>query len=208
MDAEASSRDLEQAYDEMWRRHLRRADTRTDMNTQRDGALRLNIGGTERREGWKILNAVPGAEVDYVGDFTHLAEFADASVDEVYASHVLEHIGYAGELPDALGHIYRILKPDGILRVSVPDMDLLFRLYLDPDSDQSRRWEIMRMVFGGQIDAFDYHKAGFGWDSLSWHLRQFGFRDIQRVDEFGIFDDTSSLRIGDQLISLSVQARK
>jgi len=208
MDAEASTRDLEQAYEEMWRRHLQAAAAGPLKHTWSDGALRLNIGGSERREGWKILNAVPGAEVDYVGDFTHLAEFADASVDEVYASHVLEHIGYARELPDALGQIYRILKPDGTLRVSVPDMDLLFRLYLDPDSDQSRRWEIMRMVFGGQIDAFDYHKLGFSWDSLSWHLRQFGFRDIHRVDEFGIFDDTSSLRIGDQLISLSVQARK
>jgi hypothetical protein len=160
MDAEASTRDLEQAYEEMWRRHLQAAATGPVTDTQSAGALRLNIGG------------------------------------------------YARELPDALGHIYRILEPDGTLRISVPDMDLLFRLYLDPDSDQSRRWEILRMVYGGQIDAFDYHKLGFSWDSLSWHLRQFGFRDIRRVDEFGIFDDTSSLRIGGQLISLSVEARK
>jgi predicted SAM-dependent methyltransferase len=66
----------------------------------------------------------------------------------------------------------------------------------------------MRIIYGGQVDKFDYHKLGFSWDSLSWYLRQIGFRNVERVQEFGIFDDTSTLRIGGQLISLSVEARK
>jgi hypothetical protein len=39
------------------------------------------------------------------------------------------------------------------------------------------------------------------------YLRQIGFRSIERVQEFGIFDDTSSLRIDEQLISVNVEAR-
>ncbi len=208
MDAEAAVRDLENAYGEMWRRHLASTPAGTPRDSNANDIARLNIGGTERRDGWKILNILPGPDVDYVGDCTDLTQLADASVADVYASHVLEHLGYGEDLASSLGHIHRILKPDGRLRVSVPDLDVLFRLYLNPDSDQSTRWQIMRIVYGGQVDKYDYHKLGFSWDSLSWYLRQIGFRNIRRVQEFGIFDDTSSLRIGGQLISLSVEARK
>ena len=205
LDAAASTRDLENAYREMWQQRL---SSNPPGGRAAHDILRLHIGGTKRREGWKILNILPGPDVDFVGDCTNLEAFADASADEVYASHVLEHIGYNQELPKALAHIYRILKPGARLRISVPDLDILFRLYLNPENDRNTRWEIMRIVYGGQTDPYDYHKLGFSWDSLSWYLRQIGFRDIQRVQEFGLFDDTSSLRIGDQLISLSVEAYK
>ncbi len=208
MDAAAAVRDLENVYRQMWQRHLSSTLAGTPPDRDEDSIARLNIGGTERRDGWKILNILPGPDVDYVGNCTDLAQFADSSVDEVYASHVLEHLGYGEDLSRALEAIRRILKPGGRLRISVPDLDVLFRLYLNPDSDQSMRWQIMRIIYGGQVDEYDYHKLGFSWDSLSWYLRQIGFRNIQRVQEFGIFDDTSNLRMGGQLISLSVEARK
>jgi predicted SAM-dependent methyltransferase len=208
MDAAASAHDLESAFRSMWDQHLALAGAGTAPEPPADTTLRLNVGGTQRREGWKILNILPGPNVDYVGDCTDLAAFADATVDEVYASHVLEHVGYSQELPRALEHIHRILKPGARLRISVPDLDILLRLYLNPENDHSTRWDIMRIIYGGQIDEYDYHKLGFNWQSLSWYLRQIGFRDIHRVDEFGLFDDTSTLRVAGQPISLNVVARK
>lgn len=208
LDARAATRDLENAYREMWQQQLSSNSPGAEAAPAAHDILRLHIGGTNRREGWKILNILPGPEVDFVADCTNLEGFADATVDEVYASHVLEHIGYNQELPKALTHIHRILKPGARLRISVPDLDILFRLYLNPEHDRNTRWEIMRIVYGGQTDQYDYHKLGFSWDSLSWYLRRIGFKDIQRVQEFGLFDDTSSLRIDDQLISLNVEAYK
>src|SRR4051794_32180913 len=82
--------------------------------------IKLHIGGREKREGWTILDALPGPAVDHVGNCTDLSFLADGSCAEVYASHVLEHLGYDSELPKTLAGIYRVLKPGGRLRVAVP----------------------------------------------------------------------------------------
>lgn len=55
--------------------------------------------------------------------------FPDASVDAVYHSHILEHI----DREDVLSfqkEIYRALKPRGIQRICVPDLETLARNYL------------------------------------------------------------------------------
>ena len=170
--------------------------------------LRLHIGGEEVKAGWKILNIKPGPHVDYVGSCTELNQFADESVDEVYASHILEHLGYERELPTALKEIYRVLKPGGRLRVSVPDFEMLCRIFLHPRVDAEQRFSVMRMVFGGQSDRFDYHKVGLTWEFFSDFLRSAGFTRIQRVSEFKLFDDWSSYRIKGNLISLNVDVTK
>ncbi|MBF9050469.1 methyltransferase domain-containing protein [Roseobacter sp. HKCCD9010] len=56
--------------------------------------------------------------------------YADQSVDVVYHSHVLEHL----DRPIAqqfLAETHRVLKPGGILRIVVPDFELLARAYLE-----------------------------------------------------------------------------
>ena len=83
-------------------------------------AQRLHIGGKRVKEGWKILNIQPGKDVDFVGDAADLSQFNDETFDEVYASHVIEHLGYQNELPEATKGIHRILKPGGVFRMSVP----------------------------------------------------------------------------------------
>jgi predicted SAM-dependent methyltransferase len=172
-------------------------------------ALRLNIGGIEVREGWKILNIQPGPGVDYVGNCATLGQFAEASVDEIYAAHVLEHLGYQQELAGALREMRRVLIPGGVLRLSVPDLDVLCRLFVDPALSTDQRFFVMRMMFGGQIDEHDFHRVGLNWDFLSGYLAKTGFHEIKRVAEFGLFPaDCSAMQFGDRLISLNVVARK
>jgi predicted SAM-dependent methyltransferase len=69
---------------------------------------------------------------------------------------------------------------------------------------------IMRMIYGGQMDAFDFHKAGFDFAVLEAYLLAAGFTSVQRVDkidEYG-FDDTSSFKFYGNPISLNVVATK
>ena len=50
----------------------------------------------EKKEGWKILNIQKNdgkeKDVDFVGDISDLSQFDDGSIEEVYASHTLEHV--------------------------------------------------------------------------------------------------------------------
>ena len=127
--------------------------------------MKLHIGGMEKKEGWKILNIQKNDDrekhVDLVGDITDLSQFDDGSIEEVYASHTVEHVNQKKMLKTLKG-VQRILKDGGKFYVSVPDMDILCRLFLDPKSPLKIKFEVMRMMFGGQIDEFDYHY--FGWN--------------------------------------------
>ena len=55
--------------------------------------------------------------------------FPDQAFDTVYHSHVLEHIDRE-DAPAFLRECFRVLKPQGILRVVVPDLEILARAYL------------------------------------------------------------------------------
>jgi predicted SAM-dependent methyltransferase len=168
--------------------------------------LRLHIGGVEPREGWKILNAQPGPGVDFVGKCDDLSLFVDGSVAEVYASHVFEHLSYLDELPRTLFEVARVMKVGGTLRVAVPDLDLLCRFIANGNLGWSQKFHVMRMIYGGQIDPWDFHKVGYTFDLFAPMLASYGFDQITRVQSFGLFDDCSEVKVGNCCISLNMQA--
>ena len=170
--------------------------------------MRLHIGGTTRREGWTILNIVPGPDIDFVGDCQDLSHLADASVDEIYASHVLEHLDYRHELPRALKECNRILKNTGVFCISVPDMQILCWLFRHPNLSLKARFAIMQKIFGAHVDAHDHHKVGLDYDLLRHYLSQAGFRRVERVESLGVFNDTSEMQMLGVRISLNVRTYK
>jgi len=58
---------------------------------------------------------------DIVGTMLDMAAVADASVDAVFSSHNIEHL-YPHEVPVALKEFLRVLKPDGFLVLTCPDL--------------------------------------------------------------------------------------
>lgn len=173
-----------------------------------DAAMKLHIGSRERADGWKTLDINPGPQVDFVGDCKDLSQFPEGSIDIIYASHVLEHLPYARELPHALKEWFRVLKPSGRAMISVPDLETLCRLFLEAPVDANGRFHLMRMMFGGQIDEHDFHCVGLTWEFLSAQLARAGFRRIDKVTSLGVFSDTSMLTFCGTLISLNVIAEK
>ena len=172
------------------------------------GPIKLHIGGQIRHPDWKILDVRPAPCVDYLGHCTDLSEFDDESVLEIYASHVIEHLGYKSKLAMALGEFNRVLVPGGIVRISVPDLPTLCALYLDPALNAENRYHVMRMMFGGQINEADFHYVGLNEELLTSYLQNAGLADITRVGNFGLFDDSSNLVYKGKPISLNVSARK
>jgi predicted SAM-dependent methyltransferase len=66
----------------------------------------------------------------------------------------------------------------------------------------------MRMIFGGRMTDYDIHYVGLNFEFPGGFLQEAGFREIRRVQEFGLFNDTSRLAFGGLPISLNVEARK
>jgi predicted O-linked N-acetylglucosamine transferase (SPINDLY family)/predicted SAM-dependent methyltransferase len=209
LDGAGFARSVEAAYRQMWSGWLAVAPPRAA--PARSGGselLRLHIGGKEKKDGWKILNIQPGPDVDYVGSCAELGQFADGSVQQIYASHVLEHLGYREQLPRALAEFHRVLAPGGSARISVPDFEMLCRLFLDPRLAAGERLAVMRMAFGGQMDEHDFHHVGLSYEILAKELAAAGFARVERVTDPGPFNDDSRIEYRGEKISLDVVATK
>ena len=65
----------------------------------------------------------------------HIPE-ANSSVTAIYSSHMFEHLDKRGA-KQFLEECYRILKPNGILRISIPDIEIAVNEYLNhKDADK------------------------------------------------------------------------
>ena len=90
----------------------------------------LNLGCGERfHPEWVNLDLHPSNPSVQAWDLQADLPFPDASFDAVYHSHVLEHFSMAAGLR-LLGRCRRVLRPGGTLRVVVPDLERIVRLYM------------------------------------------------------------------------------
>lgn len=169
--------------------------------------MKLHIGGVSAKDEWKILNIQPIDKVDFIGTITDLSQFDNESVSQVYASHVFEHVLQKDALSTLQG-IHRILKPLGKLYLSVPDLDILCQIFIDPKAPLDAKFHAMKMMFGGQVDEFDIHYMGWNQAFLFDYLGQAGFSEGKRVESFKLFADTSDYKPYGFLISLNVIAIK
>lgn len=170
---------------------------------------KLHIGGKQSSEGWEVLDALPGPHVAHVCNANDLSLFSDNTFAEIYASHVAEHLDYKDELSATLVEWMRVLQPGGKLYVSVPDLDVLSGMILEKNRlTVEERYFVMRMIFGGHVDQYDYHVTGLNEDFLTVFLRTAGYINITKVERFGLFDDTSNMVYKGVPISLNLIARK
>ena len=170
--------------------------------------MKLHIGGKEIKEGWSILNIQKNDGVDFIGDISDLSQFGDNSIDEIYASHVVEHINQKN-IKKTLSGIHRVLTTNGKFYISVPDMDVLCRIFISKEAPTKVKFHVMRMMFGGQIDEFDFHYFGWNLEFLKDYLSSAGFKKIEKVKFFSIFNDTSNYAPYNEVpISLNIIAYK
>lgn len=85
--------------------------------------------------------------------------FDSGTVAVVYSSHVLEHINHAGA-PSFLKEAARVLRPGGIIRIVVPDLEASAREYIEAlnavrrdgaSSDSVARYELATLLLLDQM---------------------------------------------------------
>lgn len=111
------------------------------------------------------------------------------SVDLIIASHFMEHITRQ-EGSQFLRECYRVMKPDGVIRLTVPDTKLLASEYLSNlnfrdkfnENEGVKNSEDIAEAYWNFITAG--HKTAYDEDSLGRKMKDVGFVDIQRL-EFG-----------------------
>ncbi len=112
----------------------------------------------------------------------------DSSTDFVYTSHFLEHLHRAdGER--FMREVHRILKPGGVVRVLVPDLQDAINLFRD-----GRKEEAMSVIFKDSRKMYDAHHYMYDFDLLSGLLTRVGFSHIVRTPHGeGAVPDVASL---------------
>ena len=177
--------------------------------------LHLGSGGVMIRNFCNI-DANPCALCDVVARIEKIKLRAN-SVDIIYTSHVFEHIPRE-QAKGVLGEWHRILKPGGKLYICVPDLEVLFKIYLDnlPFYDkEGGRYLVDRacyLAYGGQANKYDFHFYGYSFITLKTLLESVGFKDVRRFDrsklETAPIFDISMVNIGDIPMSLNIEASK
>lgn len=114
-----------------------------------DPVIKLNLGaGESRKEGYLHVDWSLLAGPDIVHDLNVFPyPFDDSSIDEIFASHILEHLDRPFEV---MREFHRVLRPGGELIVKVPHFsrgfthaehahgfDVTFPLYFNPEFTRS-----------------------------------------------------------------------
>lgn len=132
--------------------------------------IRVNLGcGLNAANGWvnidkspsMALDRLPGAKrvLHQIGvlrdehmakwpanvrrhDITKGLPFHDAAVETIYSSHTLEHV-YLDEAQAILRECRRVLRPDGMLRLALPDAEELARRLLETGDGRQFNEQLM-----------------------------------------------------------------
>lgn len=70
------------------------------------------------------------------------------TLDYIFSEHMFEHLSYESG-KTMLRECYRTLKPDGILRLTMPTLDFLIKLYNEPNDElhqQYARWSLQHFA--------------------------------------------------------------
>jgi predicted SAM-dependent methyltransferase len=192
---------------------LKRLFVRPDLPQNSDGKILIHLGcGDIDSPEFINVDVRPGPHVHYISDVTDLSIFPDDHADLVYACHILEHIR-RDKLRRTLWEWRRILKPGGILRLSVPDLDALLDIYRACDNTIEG---ITVPLMGGQDHPYNIHYSLFNLKYLSRWLIEVGFRNVREWDpeqvDYHDFEDWASKTIergGKKYrVSLNVEAVK
>lgn len=159
----------------------------------------LHLGcGTNLIPGWlntDILVPVRGEKI-YL-DATKPYPFADKSFDYIFSEHMFEHLSLK-DATNMLLECRRVLKENGVLRITLPDMGFLLDMYFHPEKYREYlKWctkkflpEVEELFPGKYPEVFvinnfyrDWgHQMIYDYKTLEMLLRKCGYKKIKRCE--------------------------
>ena len=179
--------------------------------------MKLHLGCGKRNFGEDWVH-IDGSDYEHIKhhDITKF-DFEDNSVDLIYASHVFEYFD-RDEAKEVLKEWKRVLNPEGILRLAVPDFEACSKLYNQGKYDLDTFASMFYGKWKVREDLIVYHKTIYDFKSLSKVLEENGFSDCKLWDWkktcHSAFDDYSQAYLphmdkdNGTLISLNIECKK
>jgi len=178
--------------------------------------MKINMGCGWRNFGpdWVHVDGGNYGHIDSKDVF--LKKYENDSIDLIYASHFIEYFDHE-EVLSLLRRWRETLKPQGILRLAVPDFAVCSKLYLEKKYSID---QFLGPLYGKMkmCDQIIYHKTSYDFLSLKILLKKVGMRKIKKYDwektEHAIYDDHSQAYLphmdkkNGTLISLNMECIK
>jgi predicted SAM-dependent methyltransferase len=124
----------------------------------------LNVGcGVRYLESWTNIDFIKAGPSVIAHNLLKGLPFPDASFDVVYHSHVLEHLSRASAI-DFTKECHRVLKPGGIMRIAVPNLEVIIKEYFknlnaaiegDKEAEYNYEWIMLEL-----FDQMTRNKSG------------------------------------------------
>jgi predicted SAM-dependent methyltransferase len=179
--------------------------------------INLNIGaGSSKLKGYINVDSLFLKNTELISKIENLHFFIrKGNVSKIYASHILEHFSQA-EVKKIIKLLYNLLNKNGELRISVPDIDKIVKIY-------KKNWDHFQtkgnapwngLIYGGQSSKYDFHKTGFNFNWLKYLLKEAGFKKVEEYNaekfciENNIKDSSLAHEPFNEPISLNVIAIK
>lgn len=145
---------------------------------------RLNWGcGPCVTPGWLNSDRERRGGVDVVCDIRTGLALKSQSLDYIAGIHVLQDLAYPDVLP-ALRELHRVLKPHGVLRLGLPDLDKAIQAYLRNDASYFYIPDQDAATIGGklvtQIIWYGSVRTPFTYDFIKELLFNAGFVQARR----------------------------
>lgn len=131
--------------------------------------IKLNLGGGHKH----VLPGFVNVDISEGKSAYPLPEYADNSVDEIRASHLLEHFPYE-QSQSVMAEWVRVLKPWGLIKIAVPDLDKIVDGYVG-GSRENHEAHIM----GGHVDEHDAHRSVWNRQKLESLMRACGLIRVE-----------------------------
>lgn len=125
-----------------------------NLKSERNGVVKAHLGPGQRNylEGWINVDAnMFTSKCDIWADLRNKLPFRENSVDAIYSHHVIEHLP---NLPFHFKEMFRVLKPNGIIRVGGPHGNNAIKKYLENDISWFSDFPDKRTSIGGRFENF------------------------------------------------------